>query len=114
MGGDRLSAEAVHDVGEAVGAGVDVRVVDLVRVAGEDDLRALADARDDRLDLERGEVLGLVDDHVLVGDGASADIGQGLDDDGAGSEEVCGAAVLASHVEVAEHFEGVVDGLHPG
>ncbi len=45
---------------EPVVGGVDVRVVDLVGVAGEDDLRPVPDARDDRLHLVRRQVLRLV------------------------------------------------------
>ena len=47
---------------EAIGEGVDVGVVDLVRIAGENDLGSLPDARDDRFDLERRQILGFVDD----------------------------------------------------
>jgi hypothetical protein len=67
------------DVGQAVGRAVEVGVVDLPDVAGEDDLGALADAGDDGLDLVGREVLGLVDDHELVGDGSAADVGQRLE-----------------------------------
>ena len=42
MRGDGLVAESVHDVGEPVAGGIHVGVVDLVGIAGEDDLRAVA------------------------------------------------------------------------
>jgi hypothetical protein len=77
-------------------AGVDVRIVDLVRVAGEDDLGAFARARDDGLDLVRREVLRLVDDHVLVGKRATADVGQRLDLDHAQVDQLGVAAARLS------------------
>lgn len=114
MGGDGLAFELRHDVVEAVGTAVDIRVVDLVGIAGEDDLGPLPHAGDDGFDFERGQILGLVDDHELVRDGAAADVAESFDDDGAAADEVSAAAAFVAHVEVAEHFEGVVDGLHPG
>src|SRR5437016_6019794 len=74
-----LVLELVHDVDEPVAGRVHVRVVDLVRVAGEDDLGVVAHARDDRLHLVRREVLRLVDDDVLVGDAAPADVRERFD-----------------------------------
>ena len=52
-----------------------------VGVAGEDELRALADAAGDRLHLVRREVLALVHDHELVRDAPAADVGQRLEHD---------------------------------
>ena len=66
-------------VRQAIGGLVEVGVVDLADVAGEDEFRALANAAGDGLDLVRREVLGLVDEHELVGDGAAADVGEGLE-----------------------------------
>src|SRR5688572_31596692 len=51
---DGLSLQSLDDVREPVTAAVEVRVIDLRRVAGEDELRAFADARRDRLDLVGG------------------------------------------------------------
>ena len=52
-----LAFETFDHVGQAVGRAVEVGVIDLGDIAGEDDLGALADAADDRLDLVRREVL---------------------------------------------------------
>src|SRR5438128_12635400 len=58
--GELLAAELVGRDREAVARAVDVRVVDLPRIAGEDDLRPVARARDDRLHFVRRQVLRLV------------------------------------------------------
>ena len=76
--------------------------------------------RGDGFDFVRGEVLGLVDDHELVGDGAAADVGEGFEDEFAGVEvafelgfDVGGFAGVDAAVG-EEEFEVVEDGLHPG
>ena len=81
MAGQALLLEALGHVAEAVGDGIHVGVVDLVGIAGEDDLGAVADAGDDGLDLVGRQVLGLIHDHELMGDAAPADVGEGLDID---------------------------------
>src|SRR5437667_5837342 len=55
--GDGLGPELADDVVEAVGRRVHVGIVDLVRVAGENNLRPVTDARDDGFDFERCEIL---------------------------------------------------------
>jgi hypothetical protein len=57
----------------------EVGVVDLVDVAGEDNLGAFAGPGDNGLDLVRGQVLGLVDDHEHLHQAAAADVGQRFD-----------------------------------
>src|SRR6266404_3538306 len=81
VSGEALVAELVHHVDEAVVGRVHVGIVDLVRIAGQHDLRVVSHPRDDRLHLVRREVLRLVDDDVLVGDAAAADVGERLDGD---------------------------------
>ena len=51
-------------------------IVDLRRVAGQHQLRPLADAARDRLHLVRRQVLRLVDDEDDVRQAAAADVGQ--------------------------------------
>ena len=85
-----------------------------LRREGGGQLRAFAHARDDGFDFERREVLRFVDDHVLVGDAAAADVTEGLDDHEAGADQVVAAAMFVAHVQVAEQLKRVVDGLHPG
>src|SRR6185503_2490963 len=92
--GDRFRAEFADDVDEAVGGGIDVGIVDLIRVAGENDFRAVANAGDDGFHFERREVLGLVDDHELVGDAAAADVTERLHNNCAGTHQVAAAAVV--------------------
>jgi hypothetical protein len=79
VGGDRLALHPVVAVDEPVAARVDVGIVDLGRVADQDDLRALGNARDDRLDLVRRQLLRLVEDEEPPGDRAAADEAEGLD-----------------------------------
>ena len=86
---------ALRGIREAVRGRVQVRVVYLVRVAREDDLGILADAADDRLDLVGRQVLGLVNDDELVGDAPAADVGQGLEFQRPGVDEVRDAFVHA-------------------
>ena len=64
---------------EAVGAAVDVGVVDLGRVADHDEFGTLRHTGDDGLGLEWGQLLGFVEDEEAVRDGAAADIAEGLD-----------------------------------
>ena len=55
--------KTADDVVETVGGGIDIRIVNLIRVPGENDFGAVADACDDGFDFERRQVLGFVDDH---------------------------------------------------
>ena len=98
MGGQGLLAKFAYDVVEAVGGGVHIGIIDLIGITGENNLRPMADARDDGFDFQRGEVLRLVDDHKLMGDAAPANVAQGLDHDGAGAHQVVAAAMLVAHV----------------
>ena len=72
----RQPFEAVHDVGKTVAARIQINVVDLVRVSGQNHLRSFARAADYRLYLMRREVLRLVDDHKLFRNAASSDVGK--------------------------------------
>ena len=88
----------------------------MVRVAGEDDFCALADACDDGFDFVWGEVLCFVDDDVLVGDGTASDVGEGFDLEESHVDEFFVAATAAAFVffvESHEEFDVVEDGLHP-
>ena len=60
---------------------VAARQVDLRDVAGDDDLRAEAEAREEHLHLLGGGVLGLVEDHERVIQGATSQEGQRRDFD---------------------------------
>jgi len=121
MAGHALVFHSFDEVAEAVGGGVEIGVVDLVDVAGEDDLGAFAGPGDNGFDFVGGEVLDFIDDHELVGDGAAADVGEGLHDEFAFEEEFVDAlfaGFAVGIVEVAaaggeEVAEVVEDGLHP-
>jgi len=53
--------------------------------------------------------LRLVNDHELVRDATPANITQRLDDNRAAAHEVAAAAMVVAHVQVAQHFQRVVD-----
>src|SRR5689334_19526459 len=61
-----LAGERANEHGEGVVGRAEVRRVDLAGVAGEDDLRLLADPGQDRLERRGLQVLGLVDDRELA------------------------------------------------
>src|SRR5205085_10325241 len=88
--GQALVLELVDHVDEAIAGRIHVRVVDLVRVAGEHDLGVVADAGDDRLHLVRRQVLRLVHHDVLVGDAAPAGVRERLDGDQSQVDQLAG------------------------
>src|SRR3984893_12881585 len=75
----RAFLELLDGEAEPVAAEVEVGMVDLVGVSREDQLGPLPRPADDRLDLVRREVLGLVADDGLAGAEAAADVGPRLD-----------------------------------
>ena len=79
MSGEFLATQFVAGMDEAVGAAVDVGVVDLGRVADHDEFGTLRHTGDDGLGLEWGQLLGFVEDEEAVRDGAAADVAEGLD-----------------------------------
>jgi len=79
VGGEGLVLEAVAGVNQAVGAAVDVGIVDLRGVADHDELGVARHAGDDGFRLLRGELLGFVENEEAVGDGAAADVAERLD-----------------------------------
>ncbi len=117
MARDVQVLEVFREEAEPVGGGVHIGVVNLVRIAREHDLGAFARAGEDGLDLVGREVLGFVHDEVLLGDGAAADVGEGLDAQVARLFELSGrhgGAAAQLHVGGDDEFEVVVDGLHVG
>ena len=115
MTSEGLILEAVDGVNEAVACGVEVGVIDLVRVAGEDDLGVFASAGDDGFDFVGGEVLRFINDHVLAGDGASTDIGEGFEMKHAHIDKflVGASAAFVFLGETHQEFDVIEDGLHP-
>mmetsp|Transcript_19691 Transcript_19691/g.33781 ORF Transcript_19691/g.33781 Transcript_19691/m.33781 type:complete len:217 (+) Transcript_19691:533-1183(+) len=80
VGVQGLARHAVDEVAQAIRQAVQVRCIDLLDVAREDDLGALAGARDDRLHLQRRQVLRLVHDEEHLLKASAADVGEGRDD----------------------------------
>ena len=109
-------------VGQPVVRAVQIHIVDLLDVAGQDHLRPLADPADDRLDLVRRQVLRLVHDHELVRDAPAADVGQRLEhqppvgdqlvDALLGRVALGGLPVAAPRAQQVREI--VEDRLHPG
>ena len=60
MGEQGLANHAVDEVAQAIGEGVEIGVVDLLYISGEDDFRSFSGASDDRFDFVRREILSLV------------------------------------------------------
>ena len=107
--------EALHHVGEARRGLGEVGRVDLGNVAQTDHLGAGARAGGQRLHLLGREVLRLVDDQVLVVEGAAAHEGHRLHPD-ARADEVGrrGTPPFATGTAAVEHLQVVFQGAHPG
>ena len=113
-----MPLEPLDRIGKAVTAGVEIGIVDLLGVTGQNHFGAFTGAADDGLDLMRRQVLGLVDDHVLARDGAAPDIGQGLEfnlilPDHAIDAQFGGCILFAAVGQPHEVGEIVEDRLHP-
>ena len=80
---DALVPEPFDQISQPVALRVQIRVIDLLRIAEQHDFALLADAGDDRLHLVSAQILRLVDDDELPGNGSSADISERLDLDAA-------------------------------
>ena len=115
MSGDVLTLELLDHIGETVAGGINIRVVDLVRVACEDNLRTFTGTRDNRLDLVWSQVLGLVNDHVLLGYRSSTDVGQRLDFKQPQVDQflVAAFALAALFHGAQQQFNIVKNRLHP-
>ena len=81
---------------------------------GEDDLGPVADAGDDGLDLQGRQILSLIDHHELVCDAATADVTERFDHNHPRTHKVGGTPMLVAHIQVTQHLERVMNGLHPG
>ena len=75
-----FAVEFFAQVGEAVGPFVEVWLVYLVHITGENNLGPFSGTGDDGLHFVRGEVLGFVNDEERVGEGAATDVGERADE----------------------------------
>src|SRR5439155_1689636 len=107
---------AVHDVGEAGAALGEVGGVDLRDVAQAHHLGAGAGAGDQGLHLLGSQVLRLVDDEILVDEGAAAHEIERLDLDPRADQVARGGAAPFARVVVGlvEDVEIVLERSHPG
>ncbi len=80
MGEEVFAVEFFAQVGEAVGPFVQVRLVYLVNISGENYLGSFTGTGDDGLHFVRGEVLGFIYDEEGVGEGSAADVGKRTDE----------------------------------
>src|SRR5207245_9676802 len=76
VGCERALLELLDGVAETVAGKVEVGMIDLVRVAGENHLGPLAGTADTGLDLVRGQVLRLIHDDQLLRYGTSPNLAQ--------------------------------------
>ena len=115
MAADVLAFEVLRQKAQAVGTGIHIGIVDLLRVAREHHLGAFSGSGEDRLHFVGRKVLGLVHDHVLLGDGAAPDVGERLDAEIASFFELSrrqGGAPTHIHVGGDDEIQVVVNGLH--
>ena len=75
MAGDFLIFQLLYEMAQSIAAGVQVGIVDLLGVAGQNDFRVLANARDERLYHVGGKILSFVANDELPGNAPAADIG---------------------------------------
>ena len=114
MGEQLLGLHPVDQHGQPVRLAVQVGRVDLVDVSGEDDLRVLAGPGDDRLDLVRREVLGLIHYEEHVCQRSAADVGERRDAELLALDHLGQRSQLAavSGQPVADHRKVVPQRLH--
>src|SRR5882762_10217060 len=112
----RPAFHAVHDIGQAGAALGEIGGIDLRDVAQAHDLGAGARAGDKGLHLLGRQVLRLVDDEVLVDEGAPAHEIQRLDLDPGADQVARGGAAPFARVVVGlvENVEIVLERPHPG
>ena len=80
MGEEVFAVEFFAQVGKAVGPFVEVGLVYLVYVTGEDNFGSFAGTGDDGFYFVRGKVLCFVYNKEGIGEGAAADIGKRADE----------------------------------
>src|SRR5260221_12882339 len=112
----RPPLHAVHDIGETGAALREGRRVDLRDIAQADDLGARPGAGDQGLHLLGSQVLRLVDDEILVDEGATAHEIERLDLDPGADQVARGGASPFARVLVGlvEYVEIVLERSHPG
>ena len=74
-----LTHHFLAQMSKTVGPLVQIRLVDLEYISGENHLRAFAGTGDDGLDLVRGEILRLIDDEESLAEASASDIGERRD-----------------------------------
>ncbi|MNC20748.1 hypothetical protein D3C75_687110 [compost metagenome] len=111
MPGDGLLLEALHHIGQTVAGGIQIRMVNLMRVSQQHNLAALPYPRDNGFHLVAGEILGFIDDNKLARDGPAADIGQGLHLNTAQSGQHL--VDVPRLLGIEEILQIIIDRLHP-
>src|SRR5262249_39672872 len=94
----RLGSESADYIIEPIRGRVYVRIVNLIRITGKDDLGAVSHASDDGFGFQRSEVLSLVNDHELIGDAAATNVTQSFHHNAPGAHQVSTASVFMAHV----------------
>jgi len=113
MAGDFFSLQPFNEIGQTVAACVQVGVVNLFRIAGENDLGPLTNASHEGLNHVGRKILSFITDHKLLGNRSSPNIGQGLHFQDSPSSPVLqhiGGILTIPQKEL----KIIVNGLHPG
>ena len=94
---------------------IEIRIVDLGRIAGEDHFGPLTRTGNNRLHFMRSQVLRFVDDHIHLRERTAADVGDSfhLDLLALHDEFQSSRPISLSACSRAEEFEVVIDRLHP-
>lgn len=108
--------EPIHHVGKTTGTFGQIRRVNLRDIAKANDLGTRAGSGDQRLHLFGRQVLGFVNDQVLVDEGAASHEIKRLDLDTRPDQFLrCSPAPFARiRVGFIEDFEIVIERAHPG
>ena len=113
-----ITLEAFGQIHNAVRGGVQVRVIDLVRIARHDNFGADPRAGHNGFNLMRRQVLGFVHDHVLLGDGTAPDISESFHFQFMGIEQILNLVIhffriILQMALIKNKFQVVKNRLHP-
>ncbi len=78
MPGNILTFKAFNRIGQAVAGRIDIGIIDLVGIACQNNFGSLSSPGNNCFDLMRGQILGLVDNHILLGYRTTTNVGERL------------------------------------
>jgi len=105
--------QSLHKIGQSVAAGIQIGMIDLFGITGENNFCAFSDARKQRFDHMRREILRFIANDELAGNAPSPDVGERLHFQQSPLPQMIDYRVL--FVFIAEQkFNIIINGLHPG